>query len=470
MVSLGIDLGTSSVKAVLVDGDGRTVASARRGYEVRSPRSGWAQIPVSVWLDATVAAVAEVRDRAPSAQVVAVGLDGQMHGMVAVDGDGAAVREAMLWPDTRAGEQLRHWRELPDEVRARLANPLAPGMTGPMLRWLRDAEPEAYTRTRRVLLPKDWLRDQLVPAGGTDRTDASATLLWDVAADGWSDAVVAGAGLDPGLLPVPHEPDAIAGELDREAAERWALPAGIGVAVGCSDVAATLAGIDASPAELVLVVGTGAQAIRRVGQVAPDPAPLRHAYRAVDGWYAMAAVQNAGLALDWAVRVLGATWDELYAAIPRAGPRGVLEGPLFVPYLGGEREPPAAPGTAAWRGLGLHTARDDLLHAVAEGVTFGIRQAVELLDEEHEREPVTAVGGGARRAEFRQLLADVLDRPVRRVEVADATAIGAALLGWRAVHGHRVPAAAPRGEPLPPSAAAEAYQERYARYSQVAAS
>ncbi|MGH3096536.1 MAG: FGGY family carbohydrate kinase [Streptosporangiales bacterium] len=462
-VSLGIDLGTSAVKAVRVDEDGRTVASARRGYEVRSPHPGWAQTPVSDWLDAAVAAVADACGQATSAEVVAVGIDGQMHGLVAVDAEGVAVRDAMLWPDARAGEQLRHWRGLPDDVHARLANPLAPGMSGPMLRWLRDAEPEAYARTRRVLSPKDWLRDQLVPAGGTDPTDASATLLWDVVADAWSDAVVRGVGLDPALLPPPREPDTVAGVLDRTAAARWGLPDGVPVAVGCSDVAATLLGLDAGPAELVLVVGTGAQAISPVARVAPDPAPRWHAYRAVDGWYAMAAVQNAGLALDWAVRALGATWDELYAAIP-ADPHDVRDGPLFVPYLGGEREPPTAAGTGAWRDLGLHTTRADLLRAVAEGVTFGIRRAVEMLDQGSD--PVAVVGGGVRRAEFRQLLADVLARPVRRVDVDDATAAGAALLGWRAGHGRAVPARAPRGEPLPPGPTSDACQERYAAYLQ----
>jgi xylulokinase len=199
--SLGIDLGTSSVKVALVDAGGMVLAVAARSFAVRSPRRGWAETPPDQWAAAARSAVAEVLSTCPDVQVVAVGIDGQMHGVVLVRG-AMPVRDAILWPDSRADSELALWRSVPREVAATLANPLTAGMAGPVLAWLARHEPESVAAADTMVAPKDWLRMQLVPGEPvTDPSDASATLLWDVVAREWSAPVVAAAGIEARLLP-----------------------------------------------------------------------------------------------------------------------------------------------------------------------------------------------------------------------------------------------------------------------------
>jgi xylulokinase len=299
-------------------------------------------------------------------------------------------------------------------------------------------------------------------------TDASATLLWDVAADRWAHDVVTGVGLDPALLPVAREPDETAGAIGAEAAAAWGLPAGLPVSVGCSDVAATLLGAGAAADRSTLVVGTGAQVLRPGVRAADDPAPRSHTYRGVGTAYAMSAIQNAGLALDWVCRAMGASWAELYAAVPRAAaPHGSVDatGPVFLPYLSGERVPtPVGSGHGEWTGLGLDTDRGALLRAAAEGVAFAIREGLSVLPPAADPQ-IDVAGGGARTAQFQQLLADVLRSPVRPVDVPEATAAGAALLGWRAAGRPDVTPALRFGavvEPRPGAAAA--YDRLFERF------
>ncbi|MBO0829385.1 MAG: sugar kinase, partial [Streptosporangiales bacterium] len=178
-VLLGVDLGTSGVKVVLLGLDGGIRAETSREYQVEATGAGWAETPPERWWDATASAVGEALGSG-SFDVVAVGVDGQMHGLVLADAAGVPVRPAALWPDTRARAEVAAWEALPDPMRRRLANPLAPGMTGPMLLWVRRNEPAAYERSRIALLPKDWLRHRLTGVFATDPSDASATLLWDV--------------------------------------------------------------------------------------------------------------------------------------------------------------------------------------------------------------------------------------------------------------------------------------------------
>jgi xylulokinase len=197
---LGIDLGTSSVKAVVTDLDGALLGQAAATYPVSNPRPGWAETDPADWLAATITAVRQAVDLA-GVTPCAIGLSGQMHGVVATAADGVPVRPAMLWSDSRAAAQLAIYRDLPDPVRTRLANPLTPGMAGPMLAWLACHEPDAYTTARWALQPKDWLRGQLTGRYATDPSDASATLLYDLTADAWDSHVVDALGLDAAKLP-----------------------------------------------------------------------------------------------------------------------------------------------------------------------------------------------------------------------------------------------------------------------------
>jgi xylulokinase len=425
---LGLDIGTSAVKALLVGDDGAVLATGRAPCRVDTPAPGRAEATPGVWLVAARDAVAQVG--APG--VEAIGLAGQMHGVVLCDEVGEPVRPAILWPDTRAVAEAASWP-------AR-GNPAAPGFAGPILAWLVVHEPETLRRARWALQPKDWLRLTLGAPAATEPSDASATLLWDLEADGW-------ARDDPLLAPV-RASAAIAGELRSDA---LGLPRGIPLVHGAADTAAALlvAGVR------MLNVGTGAQLAQRVdGPLPVAEAPTCHRFRAAgDGWYALAAVQNAGLALDWARRVLG---DEGEA---RAG------GPLFVPHLTGERTPlldPAARG--AWTGLSLATDRAALLGSVREGVAFGIRWARDALDAEAGRAdvPVRLLGGGSLRPGFAQLLADALAEPLELLDTADASALGAAwLAGAPAVAPRAIRSVEPRAE------AAALLEERFAAWRAV---
>jgi xylulokinase len=424
-VLLGADLGTSGLKLVALDAEGTTVAEAERGYELDRPQPGWAETEISTWRAALDEALAALTSALRGRRVRALGLSGQMHGAVLVDGGGAALRPALLWPDGRAVGELARWRELPPADRAALANPLVPGMTGPMLAWLARHEPVVLARAAAVLLPKDALRAALVPGappGVTDRSDASATLLWDVPADRWSPAAVAAAGIAAELLPEVRPGAEVVGTT-----ATGDLP----VVVGGADTPLALLAAG-SGAGLHVNVGTGVQVLRPGATPRPVDAPVVHCYADVaDGWYAMAALQNGGSAWAWVCGVLGLSWSELFdaAATVPAGAGGVG----FRPFLTGERGGVAGPDDrGGWTGLHPGATRADLARAAVEGVVFAVGAASDLLAGPADG-PVVLTGGGARSAVVQQLVADVLGRPVRHQRLRSASAVGAAVLAGRGV-------------------------------------
>ena len=455
-VVVGADLGTSGLKLAALDADGALVAASEAGYPVDRPQPGWAQTDVAVWRRALDQALAALRDQLGDRPVAALGLSGQMHGAVLVDAAGAALAPALLWPDQRAVAELGRWRELPDADRAALANPLVPGMTGPLVAWLAAHRPELLARTAAVLLPKDAVRATLVPGADpavTDRSDASATLLWDVPGDRWSAAAAGAAGIDAGLLPAVLPGDTVVGEAD--------LPGGpVPVVVGGADT--PLAVLAAGTRTGVQVnLGSGAQLIRPGVSPAPTADPLVHCFAdAEGGWYAMAALQNAGTAWAWVQAVLGLDWAGLAGSLTTSasGAGGVA----FVPFLTGERGGVAGPDArGGWSGLSADTTRADLARAALEGVACAVAAALELLGPAA-GEPVVLTGGGAREAGVQQLLADVLDRPVQHVQVRSASAAGAAVLAARGLGLDLVPAGA-RGPVVEPRRPAElaAVRERW---------
>lgn len=433
---IGIDLGTSGVKAVVAGLDGGIVAESEASYPVRSPHPGWAETDPEAWWTATVTAVRDAVTQARTSrtiQPVAVGLAGQMHGLVLARRDTTAARPAMLWPDSRATDVLSAWESLPDQDRVRLANPILPGMTGPLYRWATTCEPATAGSSDLdqpwVLLPKDWLRFRLTGRAATEPTDASATLLWDVPADTWSSAALDAAGVDQTGLPPVLASDAAAGPLTRDAATTLRLPAGIPVAAGAGDTPAALTAALAStadPAATLITVGSGAQALALTDE--PVPAPSTHVYRTVEsaGWYRMAAVANAGLALGWVRDTLHASWSELMnaCAVGHPGANGVR----FTPFLTPERFGPRSAG--GFSGLRLDVGREDLLRGAVEGVAFTIRHATELMPEPL-RGPIHLAGGIGRTPAFGQLLADVLGVPLSPLPHRSLSALGACQLAAR---------------------------------------
>jgi xylulokinase len=439
-VFLGADLGTSGLKLVALDESGTVRAEAEAAYPITRPGPDRAECDPAVWQRALEDVLTAVAPALAGTPVAGLGLSGQMHGTVLVDEAGVPIAPAVLWPDARAVAELGRWRSLPDAERAALANPLVPGMTGPVLAWLAASEPALLARAAAVLLPKDALRSALLPGADprvTDRSDASATLLWDVVADSWSPAAVAAAGVPPGLVPAVRPSAEVAGTA--------VLPVGeVPVVVGGADtplalLASGLATGEGSARQVNL--GTGAQVLQPGAVPTPADDPPVHCYADVSGgWYAMAALRNGASAWEWAAGVLGLDAAGLLAAAERvpAGAGGVV----FRPFLTGERGAVAGPADrGSWTGLAAGTTRAELARAAVEGVVFAVAAAADLLGAPDG--PVVLTGGGGRAPLVRQLLADVLGVPVRPVPLRSASAVGAALLAARGVGAAVVPAPTP---------------------------
>lgn len=436
---LGVDLGTSGLKVALVGEGGDVLAEGEAAYAVEAAHPGWAETDPADWWRALTGVVTGMSSAICSTRLLGIGLAGQMHGTVLCDGEGTPVRPAVLWSDRRAEHELSRWSDLPATDRARLANPIVPGMYGPVLGWLAGHEPEVVAAAEVALLPKDVLGARLTGAVVTDRTDASASLLWDVVDDGWALQVARRTGVPERLLPSVVPSDQVTGTTSWLAEVLDGGPAGVPVVAGAGDTPAALAAAG-DDTDLQVNLGTGAQVLLPHADVRPVEAPLTHLYGDVDGgWYSMAAVQNAGLAVEWARDLLGLSWRELVAilAVPaRSDPSGRGGSQVsFLPFLTGERGGLAKPGSrGAWIGLDHGSTREDLARSALEAMAFTVRRAVDLLPTgSSPHRPVRLTGGGGREPGVQQLVADALGTPVQRMDVRSASATGAAMLAARGV-------------------------------------
>ncbi len=411
---IGVDLGTSSLKVLTVGVDGVLLDQREAALPVDRQGTHRVEADPRVWTRAVDDALLPLR---ATYDVRAVGVTGQMHGTVLVDEQCVPVRPAVLWPDSRSRSLRGRWSDLPPRVLARLGNPWSPGMTGPVLAWLAEHEADSVERARRVILPKDFVRAHLVAASTlTDPSDASGTLLWDVVGGAWATET---EDLVPArLLPEVAPSAALAGT--------WGAA---DVHVGGGDTPVSLVALERAigsweAGDLVVNLGTGAQVIEPLAEP-PSGAgwPGVHTYAgALGGHYAMVAAQNAGLALSWAQERLGVDWERLVAlagSVP-AGAGGVVFSPFVAPERGALHSA-APPGWTPERPDPAPAAR-----AAAEAQAFLVRRSWDLLGAEGRR--VFLVGGGAREPWVRQLLADVLDRPVQHVPLRSAAAAGAVLL------------------------------------------
>ncbi|MEJ2359340.1 MAG: FGGY family carbohydrate kinase [Deinococcales bacterium] len=457
---LGIDLGTGSVKTLVVDDEGSTVAATERAYAVHAPQTGWSETDPEAWWQALVGAVRSLPEHVRR-QVTAIGLSGQMHSLVLCTDEGTPVRAAILWSDARSEAVLPAFRSLSLSQRRRLGNPIVAGMTGPSLLWVARNEPAAVSSARWALQPKDWLRLRMTGVAATDPSDASATLLYDIEADAWARDVLETLGLPAGLLPPIAPSDARGGGLTEGPAHDLGLQPGTPVAVGAGDTAAAALGAGlVREGEAQLSVGTGAQIVvigsAEGASAGPSTEPAVHRFRsALPGQsYTMAAMQNAGLALNWVRSLLGITWEELYASFDAERIRPAL---VFLPYLSGERTPLMdSTARAAWLGLGLHHTRDDLVRAALAGVALSILDGFLAVREAGVNvEALRVTGGGLRDARFAQFLCDLLGVPFQPTETPRASAAGAVELARRMLgrdgqgirSGHE--ASPPRMEPRP---------------------
>ncbi len=425
MIVAGLDIGTTSVKALALQTEsGAVVASAEHGYSFATPQAGWVEQDPELWWQATERALDSLRESAGAP--AAIGLSGQMHGLVALDGDQRVLRPALLWNDQRAVQETAEIEDRLGGLHGTLAatgNRALTGVTAPKLLWMARHEPALYERVQSVLLPKDYVRLRLCGERATDVSDASGTLWFDVEHRAWSEQVLAALEVDSGWLPRAEESSAVTGL----AAD------GVPVAAGAGDQAAAAVGVGADrTGDVSVALGTSGVVFSALPAFAADPsARVQTGCHAVSGsWFAMGVMLSAAGSLSWVREATGgAEFDELLREAERWPPG--TDGLRFLPYLSGERSPHSDPNArGAFVGLTLRHDRGALVRAVLEGVAFGLRDSLDLVAALGEGVRAGRVnGGGARSDLWLRIVASVLELPLERVAVDEGAAYGAALLG-----------------------------------------
>jgi xylulokinase len=449
-VLVGIDVGTSGVKALALSPTGEILGRAEREYPLSTPQPGWAEQDPEDWWTASRAALDEL-----GLEPASIGFSGQMHGLVVLDEAERVLRPAILWNDQRTGAECAEIEERVglEHLIALTGNRALTGFTAPKLLWLRKHEPETYARVRHVLLPKDYVRLRLTGRHAIDAADASGTLLFDVANRRWSEDVLEALELPGEWLPPAHESTAIGGAGDQAAGA-------LGV------------GVDA-PGPLSVVLGTSGVVFGALAAYRPEPEARLHTFcHAVPGtWHAMGVMLSAAGSLQWLRAALGKpSYDELLGGAG-SWPPGT-EGLLFAPYLQGERTPHADPDArGAFTGLSLRHDRGALARAVLEGVAYGLRDSLELLRAVGvEAEVARVSGGGARSELWLEIVASVLGLPLERTEAEEGAAYGAALLGgveagvFADAHEAVAACVRVRSRVEPNAAWQAAYEDGYAQY------
>jgi xylulokinase len=436
---IAFDVGTSGLKGVLVNEDGRVVARAKRPYRARQPRPGWSEQQPEDWWDALVAVARDLA--AAGAPAEAIGLSGQMHGSVLLDKDGRVLAPAILWNDQRSAAECDEFDQLTAGRSAEWTlNPPRTAFTATKILWVRRHWPEVYRRIDKILLPKDYLRYRLSDRYQTDASDASGTNLFDVRARSWSRPTLAALEIPESRLPEIVGSFRLEGRLSAAAARQTGLPSGIPLVGGCADQAAAAIGSGvAEPGIVSITLGTSGVVCAQLGEPRIEASGAFHTFcHALPGrWQLMAGVLSAGGAFDWFSEAIGATKTAAGAEIEEVAPGS--QGLIFLPYLTGERSPRNDPlARAGWIGLTQRHDRRHLGRAVLEGACYALRELIEILarlDEPiHE---LRVAGGGADSNVWLQILADVLGRPIVPALGADVSAYGAAILAMAGLSGKR---------------------------------
>lgn len=435
---LGIDFGTSSVKALLVDGEQHIVASASVALEVQRPAPGHSEQEPDAWWQAMLSAVDRLaaEHAAELARVRAIGLSGQMHGAVLLDAAGAVLRPAILWNDTRSTTECVELEAKFPELRAVTGNPAMPGFTAPKLLWVAKHEPEIFARTATVLLPKAWIRCRLTGEMIEEMSDAAGTLWLDVGKRDWSDAALAATGLTRASMPRLVEGSAPAGRLHAELAARWGMLESPILAGGAGDNAAGAVGLGAiRPGSAFVSLGTSGVLFVTTDRFLPNPEAAVHAFcHALPGlWHQMGVTLSAAASLAWWASVTGRDEATLLAELESDDAKStpIAEGPIFLPYLSGERTPH---NDGAVRGSFVRLSQDSdrasMTRAVLEGVAYSMRDCLDALTDSGTRiTEADVIGGGSRSGAWIAILASVLDMPLHRLESGEhGGAFGAARL------------------------------------------
>ncbi|WP_258111689.1 xylulokinase [Alicyclobacillus sp. SP_1] len=449
-VVLGIDIGTSGTKVVAVHLDGSIAAVATASYEMVMPSPGYAEQNPADWWKATVVAIQTILSRTEDLFVVGIGLSGQMHGLVALDNEGAVIRPAIIWCDLRSeaeAAELEHL--LGRETIIQLAeNPALPNFTVTKILWMKNHEPELYRRIAKVLLPKDYIRFCLTGLFAMDVSDASGTLLLDVANRTWSKDMCRAADVPMEWLPPLYESNEVVGYLSKTSADVLGLSEGIPVVAGAGDQAAGAIGLGiVEPGTISSVFGTSGVLLAVTDKSLRDPGGRLHTFCHAqrDRWIVMGVTQSAGGSLQWfrnqvaqRERLVAASKDsDLYAWLMEEAQKVVpgAEGLLFLPYLMGERSPHLDPqARGAWIGLQLRHSVGHLVRAILEGVSFSLRDCWEVMREIGvESSGWKASGGGANSPLWMKVFASVLGEPVQILQASHGPALGAAILAAQGI-------------------------------------
>lgn len=434
---MGIDLGTTGARAVLIDDAGRVAGKSECGYPLLTPRPGWAEQEPSGWWEAVKKSTGETIRKAGinPGSILCVGLTGQMHGAVFLDKTGASICPAILWCDQRTGKECAEITGMvgAERIFEITANPVLTGFQAPKILWLRNNSPELYSRIRKVLLPKDYIRFMLTGDYATDVSDASGTSMLDVGKRKWSAEILEKTGIPAGFLPECYESGEITGKISKKAGEETGLPAGTPVVAGAGDQAA--GGIGSGIVEkglLSLSLGTSGVLFGHSDTLFTDRGRRLHTFcHAVAGkWHLMGVMLSAGGSFRWLRdKVLGIPYGDM-ASMSEEVPEG-SEGLIFLPYLSGERCPypdPAARGV--FFGLSLKHGRGHLARAVMEGIAFGLKDIFVIMKETGMSacETVRISGGGARSDEWCRMISNIFNCNIARLSVEEGPAYGAAIL------------------------------------------
>ena len=435
---LGIDVSTTATKAILVDETGAVRGVGLAEYSTSVPRPRWSEQDPALWWTATRSAIRSVlaSTRVDGDDVAAVGLTGQMHGAVLLDGADRVLRPAILWNDQRTDAECDLIRETvgSEQLIEITGNDALTGFTAPKLVWVRDHEPETWRRVAHVLLPKDYVRLELTGEHAVDRADGSGTLLFDLARRDWSVEMLSALTINPGWMPPTFEGPDITGSVSKGAAEATGLRRGTPVVAGGGDQAANAVGVGVvSEGTVALSLGTSGVVFAATSEPRIERQGRVHAFcHAVPGrWHMMSVMLSAAGSLRWFRDALapGMSFDDLVATAADV-PAG-SEGLYFLPYLTGERSPYPDPfARGAFVGLTVSHERRHLVRAVLEGVAYGLRDGLELMIASGTPHPgqIRASGGGTLSELWRQILADVLGSEIATVNTTEGAAYGAALL------------------------------------------
>ena len=444
---IGVDVGTSATKTVLFDEDGAVAASASREYPLYQPENGWAEQRPEDWRDAVLATLKAVTEQSgvPAEDIKGIGISGQMHGLVMLDGEGEVIRPSIIWCDQRTGREVEDMLEIMPRERwiEITANPPLTGWTAAKILWVRKHEPENYSRCRHILLPKDYIRYVLTGEFATEVSDASGMQLLDVPARRWSKEVLKALDIDESMLGRVYESCEVTGTVLAQVAEQTGLTGDVKVVGGAGDNAAAAVGTGiVKDGTAFTTIGTSGVVFAHSSKVSIDPKGRVHTCCcAVPGaWHIMGVTQGAGLSLKWfkdqfcqdyvsEARARGCdVYDLINKDVAEIGPGSSRL--IYLPYLMGERTPHLDPDSrGVFFGLSAIHTKKHLLRAVMEGVSYSLCDCNEILKEMGvEVTQMMACGGGGKSPVWRQMLADLYNCTVRTVAMDEGPALGAAIL------------------------------------------